>query len=553
MARSSLVVALLLVCNLAYAAPDDLIDQLDATLKEAINEADVRKFSVKEKGALYFMFGGKKRKLMTPQSEAQQERALIKQQKHFDAMVFEVNDPDAPDGKSDKVRIPKKLKPYQEYFAPGSKSGKKPPKSVSHMDEMTSVLNQGERGTCTAFASTAALEALIGGGQRLSPEYMYWATLGRSKKQVCKDPGAYLDEVAAALDKGGVPHTIHWEYNDKDCPDADATEAAQDYATFAPTNTYLYYRQTTGAAPRMSAAINDPRFLEAALDAGYNVVMNLTAFFDGESMSNGKVNDVKIKNGEPLRGGGSCKKDSDCPTVGGFEQTCSENKCGVGAHAMLLMGYDRTEEKKYGGGYFVFKNSWGDSGKAKGYPKLSYDFIRAYANSGLLLTGSGKVADGDPCNDSGQCRGGECRAVEKDWAGVFYCPNECVGRAGGKPGTCGKGKAEGESCSTHADCDGFGGLGKSGMGCCGGKCASLRKDWAGVYYCKNQCVGRAGASAGTCPLKGKNDSCKVTADCGGGRTCCSGKCKNKKKDWAGVKYCPDECVGSFGGKRGTCD
>ena len=74
-----------------------------------------------------------------------------------------------------------------------------------------------------------------------------------------------------------------------------------------------------------------------------------------------------------------------------------------------------------------------------------------------------------------------------------------------------------------------------------------------MYYCKADCVGAAGASKGTCPLKEKGDSCKVGADCEGSLSCCSGKCRKKKKDWAGVKYCPNECVGKPGGKPGSCD
>ncbi len=53
-------------------------------------------------------------------------------------------------------------------------------------------------------------------------------------------------------------------------------------------------------------------------------------------------------------------------------------------------------------------------------------------------------------------------------------------------------------------------------------------------------------------------ACTSHTDCKGwgpGPTdmaCCKNKCERKQKDWAGVGYCPHECVGRFGGKHGTC-
>jgi hypothetical protein len=58
------------------------------------------------------------------------------------------------------------------------------------------------------------------------------------------------------------------------------------------------------------------------------------------------------------------------------------------------------------------------------------------------------------------------------------------------------------------------------------------------------------------PLGG---SCTLHTDCanwGPGSdqiACCNGTCQNKKRDWAGVWYCPNECVGSFAGRPGTCN
>jgi hypothetical protein len=58
------------------------------------------------------------------------------------------------------------------------------------------------------------------------------------------------------------------------------------------------------------------------------------------------------------------------------------------------------------------------------------------------------------------------------------------------------------------------------------------------------------------------EGCKVGPDCKGylgpigtkktGTACCGGVCKMTKKDWAGVSYCPAQCVGTMFGRAGTC-
>ena len=176
------------------------------------------------------------------------------------------------------------------------------------------------------------------------------------------------------------------------------------------------------------------------------------------------------------------------------------------------------------------------------------------------------------------CCKGKCTTKQVDWAGVGYCPEDCVGTAGGQPGTCGNnsvpGAEIGQPCSLHTDCKGWG-PGATQNACCNGKCTQKQKDWANVGYCPHECVGTFGGKPGTCGRTSSTPStpsgppppsgprpigspCSLHTDCAGwgaGTTavaCCRGRCTRKKKDWAGVGYCPHECVGSFGGKPGSC-
>jgi hypothetical protein len=75
-----------------------------------------------------------------------------------------------------------------------------------------------------------------------------------------------------------------------------------------------------------------------------------------------------------------------------------------------------------------------------------------------------------------------------------------VGRfLGGQPTA--HGAAIGEACTVGPDCRGYlGPIGteRTGTACCGGVCEMTKKDWAGVSYCPAECVGWAFGPAGSC-------------------------------------------------------
>ena len=196
--------------------------------------------------------------------------------------------------------------------------------------------------------------------------------------------------------------------------------------------------------------------------------------------------------------------------------------------------------------------------------------------------------EGQPCDTQPACDGwiagkvgtlaccqGTCVKQLSDWAGMGYCPNECLDAPSplGKPGSCNSGNSwprkEGQPCDTQPACDGWI-AGKVGtLACCQGKCEKQLSDWAGMGYCPNECqdapspLGKPGScnSGNSWPRK-ENQPCDAHSACEGwvagqvgSLACCQGKCTRQKKDWAGMGYCPNECQDAPSplGKPGSCN
>src|SRR5690606_1710175 len=93
--------------------------------------------------------------------------------------------------------------------------------------------------------------------------------------------------------------------------------------------------------------------------------------------------------------------------------------------------------------------------------------------------------------------------------------HQCAGKTRQTCNSSGTGWTNLETCGTNRDCKVTGG----GSG--------------------SQCVVRScsGTGEGTCE--------SWTGGGGAGWHCCQGTCQQKRQDWAGVYYCPHECVGAI--------
>jgi hypothetical protein len=376
-----------------------------------------------------------------------------------------------------KASIPdSRLKKYRRYIG-GKKGGSKPPASVNLKSKMTTVKDQKTRGTCVAFASVAAIEHAYGrrgilkGFNLSEQDAFYVMKQEEGKGETHCDDGLVTYRAAEYLSAAGVAKDRHWRYEKEgqlDCSTKDGDdvrpEEAADNADYRIKESQIVLRESD-LDEDAGQWINNPRYLESILAAGYPIVVGVKVAGWSDYQ---KTIDVQLdKDGEPL--------ESD------------------GGHAMLLVGYDRADE------YFLFKNSWGAALGDGGYIRLSYDYMRTYGKYGYFIFDVHDVrSNAGECRRDNQCEGGK------------YCKTGVVGLGAGR---CKKQKANKKPCARDGQC-------RSGRCAWWKTCAKANecrkdKDCKSNQFCskgfmnfrKNECHGK----------RGKGKSCSRPKHCESGK------------------------------------
>ena len=210
--------------------------------------------------------------------------------------------------------------------------------------------NQGQRGTCVAFASVALLEYHLYDAspktRRHAEQFVYWA---------CKQNDGYPDAegtlVSVARDalrqRGACLHKT-WRY--RPLPQA-GNESQAPPPAGAETEALKYLCRTV----RRVAAKNPDRLREQ-LDARRPVVLSVRTFPAWDYPTTADTGEIPL----PIPG--------EMPD---------------GGHAVCVVGYE-TNDRVPGGGLFVFRNSWGASwakphGRlGPGYGALPFAYVSKY-------------------------------------------------------------------------------------------------------------------------------------------------------------------------------
>jgi len=242
---------------------------------------------------------------------------------------------------------------------------------------LTPVRNQYYRGTCVAFAVTALLESLLRSKRKqsldLSEQYVYLVT--RQNDPDRRESGSYLRYALDGLQKQGacrerlLPY-VRWD------------DWGQAFLFQNPTRTQF------------------------TLDKdAYNYRINSYASVNGRSVNAVKqalVNNQPVAVGVPVyenawRYGIRAGEVSMPLTRLNPDGSVTLLDTPMGGHAIAIVGYvdtpDPTDIGTYrvGGGYFVFKNSWGhdwaahNTSHGPGFGSLPYEYVRMYTEEAYTI------------------------------------------------------------------------------------------------------------------------------------------------------------------------
>jgi C1A family cysteine protease len=197
------------------------------------------------------------------------------------------------------------------------------------------VRDQGSRGTCLAFAMSAAHEHSRSPGETLSPEYLYWAAKHRDGRPT--EDGTTIDAAAAALQHDGQPLEGAWPY------DPSRSSKSHTYSPPAISASDLYRKTST--TPAISLAV-----LTAALSAGKLPIVALAVTTNFFLPVNGQVD----------------------PSISRVE----------GYHAVLAIAIG---QQPVHGASVIIRNSWSDTWGIRGHALVPVAYFTNYLVGLIVL------------------------------------------------------------------------------------------------------------------------------------------------------------------------
>ena len=222
---------------------------------------------------------------------------------------------------------------------------------VDHISRLKPVLNQGQRGTCVAFGTTAVREFFTGkDGPKLSEQYLYWGAKQRDGHE--NEVGTWIRYAIQCLEESGICREETWPYN----PYPGETEHQGPPPPGAEREACRY--RIVKGIPITGNSVDSMR----AVLAGTSRLSARVIAFGIPVFRSWRQNPITFRTGRipmPL---------PDEPHVGG--------------HCMTLVGY-KDDDTWPGGGYFIFRNSWGEGWAREceygaGYGTIPYAFMAEY-------------------------------------------------------------------------------------------------------------------------------------------------------------------------------
>jgi C1A family cysteine protease len=192
------------------------------------------------------------------------------------------------------------------------------------------IQDQGDRGTCVAFAVTSAHERkrhqLSNALEKLSEEFLYWEC-----KQIDGDleEGTTFTSAAEALLKWGQPKDEIWPYTPV------SSELPDRYVPPKNLGNTPFYNATLVPVHLSKSQVKAILLLRHVIVVGLILYDTFMAGTETIAMP-------------------------------------SENSQALGTHAVTIVGYVEVTNTQ---GYFIIRNSWGEDWGVKGYAYLPYEYF----------------------------------------------------------------------------------------------------------------------------------------------------------------------------------
>ena len=227
------------------------------------------------------------------------------------------------------------------------------------------IRDQGTRGTCSVFATTFIIEyhearTKSENGLKLSEEYLNWAKNAANKTNF--DGGMFTDIIAGYQGYGMVPSTdmpYKAAFHPKEKPNKTVVATGKGFDRF-PITFIKNWDNTKG----MSAA--ELETTKNQLRHGHPVATGIWWLSNFETVTVDKVPLLK-----------------EYPRSDNQHKDASKNPMYDG-HSIALVGFHEGKEFP-GGGYFIFRNSFGTGFGDDGYGYVSFDYIRNYSNDAISI------------------------------------------------------------------------------------------------------------------------------------------------------------------------
>jgi hypothetical protein len=221
---------------------------------------------------------------------------------------------------------------------------------ITLIDRFPAVRDQGQRGTCVAFASAAYLEYHLTSASaeapRRSEQFLYWA---------CKETdgapdaeGTTLAAVRKVLKQKGACLNKTWKYQPQPIGPTEGQGP--------PPNGAVSEAKMTRWSNAKDCKAGDLAAIRAILDEGRPVVLGVETYSNWDFPTVADTGEITM----PLPGS---RPD--------------------GGHAICVVGYEARPGVP-GGGVLIFRNSWGKTWAQQcryrpGYGTLFYEYVRLYA------------------------------------------------------------------------------------------------------------------------------------------------------------------------------